>query len=160
MIKPRAIAGCAMIASIFCCSCHREQFIRFKKGLEYRIISIGEGDSIRPGETLKLHLKQVYHDSVLNDTRDSLPFYQVYDSLSLTPESWYIFGKLRKGDSAIFRSVGDSAFKKGIPPFAKKGEWLYTCLKVVDIFGVKQDFRDDLRKEMEKKRREYEQATH
>ena len=85
-----------MIASIFCCSCHREQFIRFKKGLEYRIISIGEGDS---------------------------------------------------------------TFKKGIPPFAKKGEWLYTCLKVVDIFGVKQDFRDDLRKEMEKKRREYEQAT-
>lgn len=140
-----------LVFGIYSCK-NNDKFIRHSSGMEYKIISYGQSDLIRPGETLKLNIKQVYNDSVLSDTRDSIPFYQVYDSTSLSPESWEVFGKLRKGDSVIFKVLSDSAFKNKWPPFAKKNQYLYTHLKVEDIFGVKEDFRDDLHKEIDRKR--------
>lgn len=117
-------------------------------GLEYKIISHKQSETVQPGETLKMHIRQVYRDSVLSDTRDSIPFYQVYDSTLLSPESYIIFGQARKGDSLIFKALSDSAFKKKMPSFARKGEYLFTYVKIEEVFGVKEDFRADMRKEM------------
>src|SRR5688500_11170796 len=99
-------------------------------GLEYKIISYKQSETVHPGETLKMHIRQVYNYSVLSDTRDSFPFYQVYDSALLSPESYIIFGQARKGDSLIFKALSDSAFKKKMPPFARKGEYLFTYVKI------------------------------
>jgi len=133
-------------------ACSSNDFIKHPSGMSYKIFSHKQSDPIQPEETLKLHIKQVYRDSILSDTRDSIPFYQVYDSTSLSPESWEIFGKLRKGDSVVFKVLSDSAFKSKWPPFAKKGEYLYTHIKVLEVFGVKEDFRADLRREIERRR--------
>lgn len=141
------------IVAILCVvACTSEEFHTRNKGLQYKIISSGQSDPVQPGETLKFQVRQIYNDSVLSDTRDSIPFYQVYDSMVLSKDSWEIFANLRKGDSVIFKALTDSSFKNKWPPFAKKGEWLLTTLYVEHIFGVKEDFREDLKKELEKRR--------
>jgi hypothetical protein len=134
------------------CSCTAHPFKEHHKGLLYQIISSKQSDLVRPGEILKLQVRQMYNDSLLNDTRDSIPFYQVYDSSRLSKESSDILGQLRQGDSVTFKALTDSVFKGKLPAFAHKGQWLVTTLKVERIFGVKEDFREDLKKEIEKRR--------
>lgn len=157
----RPLTICTVYFLCFAClGCkHKDHFKKHKSGVQYKIISYNQSDLVRPGETLKLQIKQVYKDSVLSDTRDSIPFYQVYDSATLSPESYEIFGRVRKGDSLVFKVSTDSAFKKNIPKFVSKGEFLLTYVKIEDILGVKEDFRDDLRKEIERKRKLLEQQT-
>lgn len=136
------------VVCVLLSACTSSSFKTYDPGLQYRIITHGQGRAVQPGETLKMHLKQIYNDSLLSDTRDSVPFYQVYDSTQLTPASWQIFGQLRKGDSVIFRALSDSAFKTKWPAFAQKGKWLITTMKVEEIFGAAEDWRSDLKKEL------------
>ena len=119
----------------------------FKKGdegLEYKIISSGSGKKIGYGNFMQIHIKQVYggtKDTVMMDTRDYMPRIQVLDSVN-TPLTYFkILSQLRKGDSLIIRLLTDSAFKTAkneIPPFMKKGKYLYTYVKMVNFFETKE----------------------
>lgn len=119
----------------------------FKKGddgLEYKIISAGSGKKIGYGHYMQIHIKQVYggtKDTVLMDTREYMSRIQVLDSQSTPPAYYKILSQLRKGDSLIIRLLTDSAFKNAqaeIPPFMKKGKYLYTHVKMVNIFETKE----------------------
>lgn len=119
-------------------------FKKGDKGLEYKIISEGSGKKIGYGNFMQIHIKQVYagdKDSVLLDTRDFMPRIQVFDSVN-TPMSYYkIISQMRKGDSLILRLLTDSAFadaKQEMPPFMKKGKYLYTHVKMVNFFETKE----------------------
>jgi FKBP-type peptidyl-prolyl cis-trans isomerase FkpA len=119
----------------------------FKKGdngLEYKVISSGSGKKIGYGNFMQIHIKQVYSgtkDTVMLDTRDYMPRIQLFDSVN-TPLSYFkILSQLRKGDSLVIRLLTDSAFKeakKEIPPFMKKGKFLYTYVKMVNFFETKE----------------------
>ena len=119
----------------------------FKKGdegLEYKIISSGSGKKIGYGNFMQIHIKQVYagaKDTVMMDTRDYMPRIQVLDSVN-TPLTYFkILSQLKKGDSLIIRLLTDSAFKTAkseIPPFMKKGKYLYTYVKMVNFFETKE----------------------
>jgi hypothetical protein len=146
----KAMPGSPILLSVLflsSCSPQADEFKKKMPGLEYKIISHGEADKVAPGETIKMHIRQVYRDSVLSDTRDSLPFYQLYDSSRLTRESYEIFGEVRKGDSLVFKALTDSAFKNKKPPFVKMGEHLYTTVYVIDILGPKFDVSSDFERE-------------
>lgn len=119
-------------------------FKKGDKGLEYKIISEGSGKKIGYGNYMQIHIKQVYagtKDSVLLDTRDFMPRIQVFDSVN-TPLSYYkIISQMRKGDSLVLRLLTDSAFKDAnqeMPPFMKKGKYLYTHVKMVNFFETKE----------------------
>ena len=143
----------AALAALFLFfACHQTGFVRYDNGLRYRLISHGQGDNVRAGETLKMQVRQLYGDSVLSNSRETVPVYQVYDSLQLTPASWQILGKLRKGDSVVFEALVDSLFRDSIPSFVRRGEWLQTQIVVEEIFGVAEDWKSDLRRYMEKER--------
>jgi FKBP-type peptidyl-prolyl cis-trans isomerase len=62
---------------------------------------------------------------------------QMFDSVN-TPMAYYkILKQLRKGDSLIIRQLTDTAFRdsqRGMPPFMKKGKYIYTHVKLVNIF--------------------------
>jgi hypothetical protein len=102
-------------------------------------------------QTVKLRLKQVYKDSVLRDMTDSLPYYQVQDSTQLSKPAFNIFSQVRKGDSVVFKALTDSVFKDKMPPFARKGKWLYTHVYIEDVFVVGEDYREDMKREMRKR---------
>lgn len=119
----------------------------FKKGdngLEYKIIANGSGKTIGYGNFMQMHIKQVYggtKDTVLMDTRDVMSRIQVLDSVS-TPLAYYkIISQMKKGDSLIIRMLTDSVFKDAkqeMPPFMKKGKYMYTYVSLVNIFETKE----------------------
>lgn len=119
----------------------------FKKGdngLEYKIISAGSGKTIGYGNYMQIHIKQIYSgtkDTILLDSHEYMPRIQVLDSVS-TPLAYFkILSKMRKGDSLIIKLLTDSAFKgaqQEMPPFIKKGKYLYTHVSLVNFFETKE----------------------
>jgi FKBP-type peptidyl-prolyl cis-trans isomerase len=117
-------------------------FKKGDKGLEYKVISTGSGKTIPYGNFIQIHIKQVYggnKDTVLSDSRDMVAPIQLFDSVN-TPMAYYkIIKQLRKGDSLIIRQLTDTAFRdsqQGMPPFMKKGKYIYTHVKLVNIFAT------------------------
>lgn len=119
----------------------------FKKGdngLEYKIIAAGKGEKIGYGNYMQIHIKQVYggtKDTVLMDSREFMPRIQMFDSVN-TPLAYYkIISQMRKGDSLIIRILTDTAFKDAkqeMPPYMKKGKYLYTHVSMVNFFETRE----------------------
>ena len=115
------------------------------KGIEYKIIADGSGNKVLPGNFIQVHMKQMYKSSVLDttivDSREIKPTIDPYDTLSYPAPFFKIFGEVRKGDSLVLRLLADSAIKENpqqLPPFVKKGGYLYTTVKVINIFTTKE----------------------
>ncbi len=131
------------VVSILALSACKESFKKGDKGLEYKIIGSGSGDKIKFGEFMHMEIAQIYNDgkkdSVLSDSRTNPqgPMIQPLDSTNIPPEFFKILSQLRKNDSLVIRILTDSAFgqnPQGIPPPFKKGRYLLTTVKLVDIY--------------------------
>jgi len=134
--------------SVFCVSALAActgAFTKTKDGVEYKIISKGEGKTVGYGNYIQMHIKQIYNsgtkDTVLLDTREMMPRIQILDSVNTPLIYFQILSKMKKGDSLVLRTLTDSAFKRNMqemPPFMKKGKYLYTLVKLVNIFETQQ----------------------
>lgn len=120
------------------------QFKKGDAGLEYKIISDGNGKKLAYGNFMQLQITQRYKgaklDTLLEDSRDYLPRTAACDSTSTPAAYLKILMTARNGDSLVFRILTDSVFKQSpteMPPFMKKGEYLYTTLKILNIFDTK-----------------------
>lgn len=142
----KKVSSLLLLAVVIFSACN--QSASFKKGkdnLEYKIISDGSGKKIEYGNYMEIHFATFYNtgktDSLLNDSRTSgAPSIELLDSVSTPPAYFEILKQLRKGDSVVFRILSDSAFKKmpeQMPPFIKKGHFLLTTVKVINIFTSK-----------------------
>ena len=131
------LAGICILALA---SCKDAAFKKGDNGIEYKIISNGNGQKLVYGNFMQLHITEMYKgskDTTLSDTRDYLARIIAFDSVS-TPIAYYkILKELKKGDSAVLRVLTDSLFKtmpEKMPPFMAKGKYLYTTVKLVNIF--------------------------
>ncbi|MBL7702199.1 MAG: FKBP-type peptidyl-prolyl cis-trans isomerase [Ferruginibacter sp.] len=119
-------------------------FKKGDKGLEYKIVSSGSGKTISYGNFMQIHIKQVYggtKDTVLMDTHEYMSRVQPFDSVNTPLPFFKILKQLRKGDSVVIRMLTDSVFKDQpaqMPPFMKKGKYLYTHVTMVNIFETQQ----------------------
>ncbi len=132
------VASACLLGMVY--SCGDSAYTKTKSGMEYKIISNSKDTVASYGDILKVHITRKYKDSVTQQTYDKLPLYQALDSMQLG-EYFAIFSKLKKGDSAVARILTDSVFKDGMgmmPKEFKKGEYLVTAIKVVDIFKPEQ----------------------
>lgn len=137
----RKVSFLLMAAALILSAC-KESFKKGKDGLEYKLIpGSGAGAAIKNGEFMQLHITNFYSDgkkdSLLNDTRDADgPRIQPFDSAGL--QAYYaIMKNMKKGDSLVIRISTDTLLKKspaGIPPFVKKGHFIVTTLKLLNIF--------------------------
>jgi FKBP-type peptidyl-prolyl cis-trans isomerase len=122
-----------------------ESFKKGGNGLEYKIISSGNGTKVSYGDYLQLHFTQRYagtKDTIIGDSRDYMPRINILDSVTTPPEYFKILIQARKGDSIIIRSLVDSFYKKSpeqMPPFMKKGKFMYTTLKILNVFKSKEE---------------------
>lgn len=139
MRKISFVAALAILALSAC----KESFKKGEKGLEYKILASGSGDKIKVGDFMHLEIGQFYNngktDSVLSDTRTSPQgaFIQALDTTMIPVEFSAVLKQLRKGDSAVIRILTDSIFKDmpgSMPPAFKKGHYMLTTIKVVDIY--------------------------
>lgn len=133
-----------LILSIIVLSSCQESFKKGADGLEYKIISKGSGPQVQYGNYVQMHIGQFYNngktDSLLSDTRTSAPLVELLDSVNTPKQYFDILKQLKKGDSLVIRILADSAFKKSpeqMPPFIKKGHYLLTTVKVLNIFTEK-----------------------
>jgi len=118
----------------------------FKKadGLEYKLITSGSGKTVGYGNYIQIHIKQVYNgtkDTVLTDTRDYMSRIQVLDSVNTPLVYFNVLKQMRKGDSLVIRLLTDSVFKDPknvMPDFMKKGKYLYTHVKLLNIFETRE----------------------
>jgi len=127
----------AAIASISIVGC-KGGFKKTTNGIEYKIISDGKGPKVVSGNYLELRVNVTYKDAtkdtILEDAKE-IPT-DVIQMNKQVPEPYFtMFSQLRNGDSMIMRTLTDTLFKKGANiPFAKKGEYIITTLKVVNVF--------------------------
>ena len=135
-------------------ACTGGGFKKTKSGLLYKVISDKKNPIAKTGEFLKVHYTQKVRDSVLSSSFNGLPTYARVDSVGEVYNPLEVFGKLRKGDSAVVVMVADSLQKKQgqLPPYIRKGDKLTLTLKVVDVLKTEDDVRNDQTAQMEQKK--------
>jgi len=114
------------------------------RGYEYKIISGAGGKQLLYGNILEYHLKQMYKDgnkdTVLFDSREYMPRIQTMDSSNIPPNLLDVFREAANGDSIVLRRSTDSAYLKPGEepwPFVKPGGYLYTTIKILNVFTDK-----------------------
>lgn len=123
-------------------------YIKGDEGMEYKIISEGKNEGLKNGEFLEMHFQSVLYgigkDSVLTNTRQTggsqiMPF----DSTTIPPAYYKIFKQMRNGDSVSTKTMVDSIFKAqpqgSMPPFMDNGDYIYTNIKIINIFKTKEE---------------------
>ncbi len=141
----RKISYLFLATAVIFSACKDASFKKGEDGMEYKIIANGKGDLLKQGEFMEIQFTSVISgagrkDSVLNSSRDQggaqiMPF----DSTNLPPAYLQIFKQLKKGDSVATRTSTDTIIKKQgqgqeLPSFIKKGMFIYTNIKLVNIY--------------------------
>ena len=142
-------------ASIMSCNSGGGGYKKLKNGMEYKIISTGNGKVAAYGDVMKFYFAQKYKDSLLKDSYSQPPQYQPIDSMQLPKEYFEVFKQVKPGDSIVTRILTDSVFKGGLgmmPKEFKKGEYLFTLFKVLDVLKAdkaSEDFGKERKKFIE-----------
>ncbi len=141
----RKISYLFLATAVLFSACKDASFKKGEEGMEYKIIADGKGDLLKQGEFMELQFTSTISgagrkDSVLNSSREQggaqiMPF----DSTNLPPAYFKIFKQLKKGDSVATRTSTDTIIKKQpqgqeLPAFIKKGMFIYTNIKLVNIY--------------------------
>jgi FKBP-type peptidyl-prolyl cis-trans isomerase FkpA len=135
-----------LVASAIVFSSCKQDYKKGEEGMEYKIISSGKGDVLKNGEFMELHFTNVLShagkDSILNNTREmGAPQIMPFDSTQLPPNYYKLFKQMKNGDSLSTRTLIDSMFKKNMeqmPPFMKKGDFVYTNIKITNVYKTQQ----------------------
>lgn len=130
------------VASVLFASCSKP-FKKAENGLQYKIISNGKGKTIKAGNFFEIQFDNVYSragkDSLMADSRTSSNQIVTMDSAQIPPVYFKIFSESRKGDSIIVKQLTDSLMKNGnTPPFMKKGDYIVSHFKIVNVFETKE----------------------
>ncbi|MBN8835351.1 MAG: hypothetical protein ABS68_11710 [Niastella sp. SCN 39-18] len=139
--------SCFLLAAVLLFSACQQSFKKGEQGLEYKIISGSKGEPIKYGEFMQMEIAQIYSngkkDSILSDTRTSSgAIIQPLDSINTPKEYFNILKQLKNGDSLVIRILSDSIMQKnpmGLPPFMKKGHYLVTTVKMINVFKTREE---------------------
>ncbi len=141
-------------AMLLLASC-KQPFKKVENGLEYKIITDGKGDVIKAGQFFEIQTEQRYKgpnkDTVLFNSKDIANQLYPLDSTTLPPVYYKIFSQIRKGDSILVRQLTDSILKQGggnVPPFFKKGAYMNSTFKIVNIYLTKESADSAYQKQM------------
>lgn len=136
----------ALALTVLLAACNTAAYKKGQDGMEYKIIGDEKNPVIKYGQYMQINYATFYNDgkkdTLLMDSREtSGPVIQLFDSIQ-TPKAYYeILRQVRKGDSLLIRISTDSAFKKArpeeMPPFMKKGNYIITAVKILNIFENK-----------------------
>jgi FKBP-type peptidyl-prolyl cis-trans isomerase FkpA len=127
-----------VLAVMALASCSSRSFKKTKSGLQYNIISDGNGDAVKKGQWLKISFVEKIHDSLLNSSPAGLPEYVRVDSVGPVYNPAEVFGFLRKGDSSTIIMLADTLQRKyggQLPPFVHKKDKIILSLRVLDVFA-------------------------
>lgn len=116
-------------------------FLTTKSKFKYKIISAETAeDSIKPNDVVKLHLTQFIDDSLMNDTRRTMPEYVKIDSLLRDFEYTEILEYMKVNDSAVCIFPITEILKRSsadihLPHFLENREKIIVFVKIIKKFG-------------------------
>lgn len=142
----RKISYLLLLAAVTLSAC-KEDYKKGGEGIEYKIIKDGSGSTVKAGDYVEFHITSMIalgkKDSMLSNTRETgAPQIMLFDSASMPPAYYKIFRQLSKGDSLATRILTDSVFKERpetMPPFMKKGQYLYSNIRILNIYKTKEE---------------------
>ena len=134
-----------LLATVFFISC-KQSFKETSSGLQYKIVEKGSGPVAGTGSTVKLHYRQLVHDTVTKTTFGMMPVYKALIPGTIFPYDPFeaLTAGVREGDSIVVVMRMDSLLKKGkiekLPPNLSPEDQFVTCIKVLKVFPF--DFRN------------------
>ena len=133
-MKKLLLAGIAAICLLAACT---EPFKKSKDGFEYKVIRNKGGKLVAPGSYMALQMVELYGDSVLSSSvEQGMPQFIVYDTMQFPPELKQVFATIHEGDSIVIKISTDTIAKNGqLPPFMKKGQYVYSTYKISQVFA-------------------------
>lgn len=143
-MKTKLTMAFAILAIVGMASC--KSYKKTKSGLPYKIFAASGGQSLDTGDFIKLHFSQKLNDSLLTESFGKMPIYFQYFGGSQGYDVIELFPMLKTGDSAICVQAVDSILKKnpgGLPPFMKKGDKIYTTVKILGKFKTQEEAQND-----------------
>lgn len=138
----------AMLAVVVLASCGGGSFKKTKGGLLYKIVPGKNGKKVSSGKFFEIQFGETRYtgtgkDTLLSDPENSSASQIVpFDSLSIPADYYSIFVQMSKGDSVVIRQSTDSMIKASqgqLPPFIKKGGFIISSFKVLDVLDTKED---------------------
>ncbi|HLO39066.1 MAG TPA: FKBP-type peptidyl-prolyl cis-trans isomerase [Lacibacter sp.] len=137
----------ALLAVTVLASCGGGSFKKTKGGLLYKIVPGNKGKKVSAGKFFELQFGETRYkgtdkDTLLSDPANIGSQIVPFDSATLPPDYYAIFSEMSKGDSVIIRQSTDSIIKQsqgGLPPFIKKGAFIVSTFKVLDVLDTKED---------------------
>jgi FKBP-type peptidyl-prolyl cis-trans isomerase len=140
----------ALLAITVLASCGGGSFKKTKGGLLYKIIPGSKGKKVSAGKFFELQFGETRYkgsdkDTLLSDPAQVGSQIVPFDSTTLPPDYYAIFAQMSKGDSVIIRQSTDSIIKQSqaqggmLPPFIKKGAFIVSTFKVLDVLDTKED---------------------
>ncbi|MBI2730159.1 MAG: FKBP-type peptidyl-prolyl cis-trans isomerase [Sphingobacteriales bacterium] len=129
------------LAALVFTGCNLSGYKHTKTGLYYKIIPSG-GKKIKAGQYVKIQVNGYVHDSAFFDTRTSMAYYGVVDSVGRPHDFSEIIHLMAEGDSAVTIQFADTLLKmQGVqlPPYFRKGDKVKSCLKIVKVFDKVED---------------------
>jgi FKBP-type peptidyl-prolyl cis-trans isomerase len=123
-------------------ACQNIGFEKTKSGLEYKIISSENGDSLKHGDFVKFNYRLTYKDSMVSNSYDYMPQYLMVDSVGFYHDITEFVGKMKVGDSAVCYQNYDSLqnltnLGAAPPPYVKKGQKQQITIKILAAFKNK-----------------------
>ncbi|UAY52472.1 FKBP-type peptidyl-prolyl cis-trans isomerase [Ferruginibacter albus] len=119
-------------------------FQKSKNGMLYQIISNGQGRKLMYGNFFEIQVDQFYKDAqtdtILMSSKERGGQMGKLDSTNIPADYFLIFKKVRKGDKVIVKMPTDIIIKNNphVPSFIKKGQFLVTTYKIVNIYTTQQ----------------------
>lgn len=133
-----------LTASVVVLSSCNGSFKKGEKGMEYKIVSNGDGKTIQNGNFFEIQFEQTYKstdkDTVLYDSKKYANQIATLDSTAIPPAYYKIFSQAKKGDSIIVKQLIDSIMtpENPLPPYMKKGGHLIAYYKIVNVYTTKE----------------------
>ncbi|HSF46328.1 MAG TPA: FKBP-type peptidyl-prolyl cis-trans isomerase [Chitinophagaceae bacterium] len=134
-------------------ACTNVGFEKTKTGMEYKIFDQGKGEKLKAGDIVKFNYRITYNDSVINESYNLIPGYDMVDSVGRPHDFSEILPMMKVGDSAVTIQYYDTLAKAnpmGMPPYMKKGGKIKTTLLIAGVFKSRDSVMADYQAEIQK----------
>jgi FKBP-type peptidyl-prolyl cis-trans isomerase len=138
-----------VFAAAILVSCGKTSYKNTAGGMPYKVFEGKDTQKVRVGDYIKVALDIKVNDSLVNTT-GKLPTYIQVTATSQPYDLSELWTKLKVGDSVVVTQMIDTFMKRSpdnFPPQFKKGDRVFTYLKVLGLFTNDSLVRMDSEKE-------------
>ena len=128
------------IASVILLSACAGGFKKGEGGMEYKITKGPGGKKVTKGAMIQINYRNQIKDTVFSSSDDNGPQVFMIDSARMPKMYFQMFTSVNVGDSVTMRMTSDTFFHGQFPPYAKKGQTVYSSFKVTSLFETSQAF--------------------